>query len=285
MARDGVTIYEVGPRDGLQGLPKLPTDDKIKYIDLLSDTGLRFIEAVSFVKPEFIPQMEDALEVAKGFERKQGVTYSALVPTMKYYPQAKEADMPEVAVFISANEEHNKKNLGRSIDETKPKLEEVIQAALHDGKSVRGYISTVFGYHSHDDTPVIKVIGLSRWMLDNSIYQVSLGDTEGVADYLAITTRFADIMREISPSNFALHLHTHADDMGKKIQAAYDMGIRTFDSSCGGIGGCPTDALLANVDTKALASYFESKGVNTGLSLDALAEADSFARKLVASVR
>ena len=285
MTRDSVIVYEVGPRDGLQGLPKLSTESKIKYIDLLSDSGLRFIETVSFVKPEFIPQMEDALEVAKGLKRKPGVTYSALVPSIKYYPQAKEANMPEVAVFISANEEHNKKNLGRSIDETKPKLEEVIQAALQDGKRVRGYISTVFGYHFPDDTPVDKVIELSRWYLDKGVYQVSLGDTEGVASSKLIKEELKEISNEINLDNFALHLHTKRESMKIKIDTAFDLGVRTFDSSCGGIGGCPTNALLANVDTLELAGFMERKGVHynfsTGIDLDKLVRADEYIRGLV----
>src|SRR3989344_1679316 len=285
MTRDSVTIYEVGPRDGLQGLPKLSAEDKIRYINLLSETGLRFIEAVSFVNPAFIPQTGDALEVALGIERKHGVTYSALLPSKYYYQQAKEANIPEIAVFISANEWHNRNNHGRGIDDTKPKLEDVMQLATADGKKVRGYISTVFGYHSPDDTPVSKVIEISNWYLEKGVYQISLGDTNGVADSRLVKERLKELFAEVNLDNFALHLHTQKDSMKIKIETAFDLGVRTFDSSCGGIGGCPTDALLANVDTLELAGFLEREGkyygVSTGIDLDKLAKADEYVRTLI----
>jgi len=277
-------VYEVGPRDGLQGLKPLPTEKKVELIDGLSDAGLKYIEVVSFVDPKYIPQMADATEVARGIRRKKGVVYSALVPNMKFYAQAQETDMPEIAVFLSANEEHNIKNLGRDIATTKERLKPVFEAARKDERTVRGYVSTAWGYKG-DDTPVADVIGISRWLLDEGAYQVSLGDTTGMGTRRTIQDRLLDIREEFGDLNrFALHLHTKREDMEHKVGASYISGMRIFDSSLYGLGGCPTDELLGNVDTEELVKHFEAEGVATGVDLDQLGRASTSLRNTLREI-
>lgn len=274
-------IYEVGPRDGLQGLRKLPTESKTRFIDLLSDTSLREIEIASFVDPKYIPQMEDATEVTRSIRRRRGVTYSALVPNLNFYPRAVDAGIEEICVFLSANEEHNIRNPGRPIEQTKAKLAPLIKRALEDGKSVRGYVSTVWGYHEPRDTDVKEAVSLSSWLAGEGVYQVSLGDTEGIATQSTNRERLRIISGEIPTGMLAVHYHTKPEDMPTKVDEAYEIGLRAFDSSTGGIGGCPTDRLLANTDTLELARHFESSGISTGLDLDKIGEASSFVKSLL----
>ena len=251
-------IYEVGPRDGLQGLSVVPTETKLELIDRLSETGLEYIEIGSFVGQKTIPQMADSGNVARRIKRHDGVTYSALVPNIKYYGDAREVDIPEIAVFLSANEEHNQANLGRDIATTKKKLREVIHAARDDGKTVRGYVSTVWGYRGHD-TSMSNVTDISKWLIDEGVYQVSLGDTTGLATAGIVRDVLLAIRGEMPLDKFALHYHTKRADMREKIDAGYEMGIRVFDSSIGGLGGCPTDELLGNVDTEELNKTFRKR--------------------------
>jgi len=274
-------IYEVGPRDGLQALELLPTERKVELIDGLSDARLKYIETCSFGNPEVIEQMANAVGVVLGIKRKPGVVYSAIALNMKYYPKAQETDMPEIAVVLSANEEHNFKNFHKDIATTKERLKPVIEAAREDGRTVRGYVSTAWGYKG-DDTPVADVIGISRWLLDSGAYQVSLGDTTGIGTWKTIQDRLKDIKSEFGDLDmFALHLHTKREDMEHKVGASYNSGIRVFDSSICGLGGCPTDELLGNVDTEELVRHFEAEGVATGVDFDQLGRVSTSLRKVI----
>ncbi|MEK6946761.1 MAG: hydroxymethylglutaryl-CoA lyase [Nanoarchaeota archaeon] len=276
-----VAFYEVGPRDGLQSLAVLPAAVKIEYINRLSQTGLKNIEVVSFVSPKFIPQMADSVSVVNGITRIGGIVYSALVPNLEYYGRAKESGLSEIAVFLSANETHNQRNLGASIAATKARLEPLINQAIEDGVRVRGYVSTFFGDHKPQDTPIIGGIEICRWLIGRGVYQVVPSDTYGVASPQDIREKLRlTIQEEIPPEKLALHLHTTAKDMSSKVDAALELGVNTLDSSAGGIGGCPADRqadkLIANVDTYQLARYLESQGIPTGLNLDKVEEAGIF---------
>jgi len=274
-------IYEVGPRDGLQGLKPLPTASKIELIDGLSDAGLKYIETVAFVNSKYIEQMDDAVEVVMGIRRKNDVVYSALVPNMKFYAQAQKTNIPEIAVFLSANDEHNTKNLGKDISTTKERIKPVFEAARNDGRTVRGYVSTAWGYKG-DDTPVADVIDISRWLIDEGAYQISLGDTTGMSTRETIQDRLANIRDEFGDlDKFAMHLHTKREDMKHKVDASYMSGITVFDSSICGLGGCPTEELLGNVDTEELIRHFENEGVDTGIDLDQIGRESASLRKKI----
>ncbi|MGZ4113060.1 MAG: hydroxymethylglutaryl-CoA lyase, partial [Tumebacillaceae bacterium] len=178
-----VTIKEVGPRDGLQNeATVIKTEDKIEWINRLSQTGLKHIEITSFVNPKWIPPLADALEVASGITRVPGVTYSALTPNMRGLEGALKANLDEVAVFMSATEMHNKKNINKSIDETFPVLKEVVDEALKAGKIVRGYLSTVFGCPYEGKTDAHKAYYVAEKLLEMGIHELSIGDTIGVAN-------------------------------------------------------------------------------------------------------
>lgn len=278
-----VKLYEVGPRDGLQGVPPIPATAKIRYIDLLSESGLRYIEITSFVDPRRVPQMADATDVARGIRKREGVAYSALAPNEHGYQRAAAAGLDEVAVFLSANEDHHRSNLGRPLSETMQRLEPVIARGIADGKRVRGYVSTVWGYHRPDDTPLAGVTRLARWLHDCGVYELSLGDTEGMATPPSVRERLRAIADEVPISKLGLHYHARGD-VRPLVDAGYEAGVRTFDGATGGIGGCPTDPLLPNTDTRVLEWHFRSLQVPTDVDHpEKLEEAARFVRQLIAA--
>ncbi len=182
-----VTIKEVGPRDGLQNEPQqIPTEIKVEWIDLLSKAGFTTIEVSSFVHPKWIPQLKDAKEVMQQIRREPEIGYSALVPNYKGLNTAIEANVDEVAVFMSASEAHNLRNINKSIEETYPILEKVIKEAKLHNKRVRGYVSTVFGCPYEGEVPIAKVIEVSQQLLKMGADELSLGDTIGAADPLQV---------------------------------------------------------------------------------------------------
>ncbi|HLM42846.1 MAG TPA: hydroxymethylglutaryl-CoA lyase, partial [Myxococcaceae bacterium] len=176
-----VDVYEVGPRDGLQNeLRTLPTRDKARLIEALISAGEKRIEVTSFVSPKWIPQLADAEELLRLVGRREGVTFSALVPNMKGLSRAKEAGLEEAAIFISASEAHSKKNINKTIAEAVEASREVVTAATQAGMRVRGYLSTVWGCPYEGHVPVERVVDICRKLVDMGIYQLSLGDTIGV---------------------------------------------------------------------------------------------------------
>lgn len=281
MTRDA-QVYEVGPPDGLQsarnrsGKPiVISTDEKVQYVDLLSDSGLPFIEIGSFVSYGIVPLMADSIEVAIRIQRRFGVEYSALVPTRRFYDLFRSARLPECAVFISANEAHNRANLNCSISDMRELVLPVIQISNDEGKRVRAYVSAVFGYQNSKDTSVDTVIDLVKELRKKGVYQVSLGDTTAMANSLTLQTTLQTLLdADIPPSFLALHLHhKKGDDPRSLIDVGLEMGIRTFDSATGGIGGCPTNPNLQNVDTLSLVQHLENSGLRTGVDIEKIVEA------------
>ncbi|MGZ4107687.1 MAG: hydroxymethylglutaryl-CoA lyase, partial [Tumebacillaceae bacterium] len=203
-----VTIKEVGPRDGLQNeATVIKTEDKIEWINRLSQTGLKHIEITSFVNPKWIPPLADALEVASGITRVPGVTYSALTPNMRGLEGALKANLDEVAVFMSATEMHNKKNINKSIDETFPVLKEVVDEALKAGKIVRGYLSTVFGCPYEGKTDAHKAYYVAEKLLEMGIHELSIGDTIGVANPRQVQEVLEVFLKTIPADKMAMHFH------------------------------------------------------------------------------
>ncbi|MCA0983141.1 hydroxymethylglutaryl-CoA lyase [Halobacillus yeomjeoni] len=275
---ENVTIKEVGPRDGLQNEPvEVPTEDKIAWIDRLSEAGYSYIEFSSFVHPKWIPQLKDAREVAASIKRKPGITYAALVPNMKGLEGALDTGVDEVSVFMSASDTHNRKNINKSIEETYPVLGEVVSEAKKAGKTVRGYVSTVFGCPYEGDIPVHQVVDVSKRLLDLGIDELSLGDTIGVADPKQVDTVLTELKQQLSFNDLAMHFHNTRGMALANVLVSLQHGITTFDSSLGGLGGCPyAKGASGNLATDDLVHMLHQMGVQTGLDLEKLEEAALF---------
>ena len=273
-----VTIKEVGPRDGLQNEKLfLPTEKKIEWINQLSKSGLKYIEITSFVHPKWIPQLKDAIEVAQSIERNEDVTYAALVPNMKGLENALEANLDEVSVFMSASESHNKKNINKSIQETYPVLKEVVEEAKKAGKSVRGYVSTVFGCPHEGKMDEDQVIDVCMNLFDMGIDELSLGDTIGVANPVQVEAFLNKISNYFPKEKLALHFHDTRGMALANTLVALKQGYTIFDSSLGGLGGCPyAKGATGNVATDDLVHMLHEMNIETGIQLEQLLEAGQF---------
>ncbi|GLH62443.1 hydroxymethylglutaryl-CoA lyase [Parageobacillus sp. G301] len=278
-----VRIKEVGPRDGLQNeKAAISTEDKIAWINQLSKTGLTYIEITSFVHPKWIPQLSDAFEVATRIERAPGVTYAALVPNQKGLEKALAAQVDEVAVFMSASETHNRKNINKSIEETFPVLEEVVRAAKQEGKTVRGYVSTVFGCPYEGNVSVEQVIRVSERLFDMGIDELSLGDTIGVATPKQVQELLEIVLKRFPKEKLAMHFHDTRGTALANILISLEMGITNFDSSLGGLGGCPyAPGASGNVATDDLVYMLHGMDIATGIDVGRLTEAALFIQEKI----
>lgn len=279
---DRANVYEVGPRDGLQNEKRLiPAVDKIKLVDLLSAAGLTKIEVTSFVSPKWVPQMADGAEVLTGIKRKPGVTYAALVPNLKGYEAARAARAGEVAIFASASEGFSAKNINCSIAESIARFRDVTERASADGVPMRGYVSCVTDCPYDGPTPPAEVARVTRLLIDLGCFEVSLGDTIGAGTPESVA-RMLDAVLAIAPAQqLAGHFHdTNGRALGN-IEASLARGLRTFDASAGGLGGCPyAPGAAGNVATGQVVRLLERLGYSTGISLPALDAAEAFARTL-----
>lgn len=262
-----ININEVVPRDGLQNESIiLPTKDKIALINQLSYTGVKYIEITSFVNPRWIPSLADALEVAKGIERVPGVKYAALVPNLKGLEKALKAEVDEVSIFLSASETHNKKNINKSINQTYPILREVAKEALAAGKTVRAYLSTVFGCPYEGSISVDRIVAISETLFDMGIRELSLGDTVGVAHPSQIEEVLEVLLKRFPAKNFAMHFHNTRGMAMANVLKSLDMGIVSFDSSLGGLGGCPyAPGASGNLATDDLLYMLHGMNIQTGI--------------------
>lgn len=279
-----VHIREVGPRDGLQNEPGfVPAAVKLAWIDRLADAGLNYIEVTSFVSPKWIPPLADADEVASGLRRREGVTYAALVPNMRGLERALRGNIDEVAVFMSASETHNRKNINKSIDETLPLLREVTDAAKAAGKTVRGYLSTVFGCPYEGSVAAEQVLRLTETLLEMGIGEISLGDTIGVGHPRQVEALLEQLLRRVPSERIALHFHDTNGLALANTVVAMQMGIRTFDSSTGGLGGCPyAPGAAGNLATEDLLRMLHAMGIQTGVDPAKQSEAAAFIAQALA---
>ena len=272
-----VRIVEVGPRDGLQNeSTPIPTDAKVELIDRLSASGLEHIEVTAFVNPARIPQLADAEEVCKRIARRDGVTYSALVPNTKGYDRATgAAGLRDIAVFLSASETHNERNIGTSIDGAFERYRDVTERAAADGVKVRGYVSVAFGCPYEGFVPRDRVVTIAQRLLEMGCYQVSLGDTTGLANPAQVAQTVADLRSSgAAGGQIALHLHDTRGTGLANALAGLGAGVTTFDSSVGGLGGCPyAPGATGNVATDELVYMLEEMGVSTGVDLEAILQA------------
>lgn len=267
-----VILKEVGPRDGLQNEQQfIPTKDKIQWIDKITDAGVNYVEISSFVHPKWVPQLEDAADVAKGIKRKEGVTYAALVPNAKGLERALKADVNEVSVFMSATETHNQKNINKSIEETFPVLAEVIEGAAQIKVKTRGYISTVFGCPFEGKVDVENVIKIADHLFEAGIEELSLGDTIGVANPLQVEKVLETLLQRFPADKLALHFHDTRGTALANVLASLQAGITTFDGSVGGLGGCPyAPGATGNVATEDLLYMLKEMNIETGIDMDKL---------------
>jgi hydroxymethylglutaryl-CoA lyase len=278
-----VSVYEVGPRDGLQNeLRTLSTPDKARLIDALVDSGLSRIEVTSFVSPRWIPQLADAEKVLALVKRREGVTFSALVPNLKGLERAHAVGLQEAAVFLSVTESHSKKNINKSVAEAIAAAREVATAAHAHGMRVRGYLSTVWGCPYEGMTPVPKVLEVVRQLADLGLYQLSLGDTIGVGTPGHTAELITEVSRLVPLEQIALHLHDTRGTALANALVGLSMGITTFDSSIGGLGGCPyAPGAAGNLATEDLVYMLQGMGVQTGIDLGRLVGAGELAQELI----
>lgn len=278
-----VSVYEVGPRDGLQNESRMvPTEDKIAFVDALARTGLSRIEITSFVSPRWIPQLADGREVATSVQRPEGVRMSALVPNRRGLDNAIAAGMKEVAVFLSASETHNKRNVNKSIAETLRAFDDVVQPAQDAGLKVRAYVSTVFGCPYEGEVDPNRVLSLCKDLLTTGVYEISLGDTIGVANPLQVESVLRLLLAEVEADKLAVHFHDTQGTALANCAVALTTGITTVDSSIGGLGGCPyAPGASGNLATEDLVAMLHGMGVETGVDLDALVECSRMATEFV----
>jgi len=281
--KDKVSVYEVSLRDGLQNeRATVSLADKLRLIDALVASGLTRIEITSFVSPKWIPQLADGDDVAKLAKAPPGVMFSALVPNARGFERARAAGMKEVAVFLSASETHNQKNVNKSVEASLVAAEEVAAAAKPLGIKVRGYVSTVWGCPYEGEVDPKRALAIAQRLHKMGIYQISLGDTIGVGTPRQ-TSRIVDMMtKELPKESIALHMHDTRGTALANILVGLEMGIRTFDASVGGMGGCPyAPGAAGNVATEDLVYMLSGMGVQTGVDLPRLIEAGRAAGSIV----
>ena len=265
-----VRIVEVGPRDGLQNeRVAVPTKAKVEMIERLVDAGLKDVEIGSFVHPKWVPQMADTGEVARRIRREAGVRYWALVPNQRGLDNALAAGVRHIAVFLSSSETHNRKNLNRAIDESLQNVSEVIDQAMAESLEVRGYISTVFGCPYEGDVSFDRVLDISDKLLTRGATQISLGDTTGMGTPLQVREGCRRAIETLGVEHVALHLHdTRGLGLVNALQGL-EAGMRIFDASIGGMGGCPyAPGAAGNLGTEDLLYMLSSLGYDSGVDLD-----------------
>jgi hydroxymethylglutaryl-CoA lyase len=270
-----VQIKEVGPRDGLQNEKKrISTADKVNWINMLSDSGVKEIEYSSFVHPKWIPALADAHEVGKKIKRNPDVRYSALVPNMKGLDLALKTGIDGASVFMSASETHNKKNINKSIDETFPIIGEVIQEAKKAGKHVTGYVSTVFDCPYEGKISPEAVIRVSDQLREYGVDDLSLGDTIGTAVPSQVEELLDAMMKRYSKDQIIMHFHDTRGMAIANIMTSMEYGITRFDSAVGGLGGCPyAPGAAGNVATNDILYLMHGLGIKTGICEKKLQEA------------
>jgi hydroxymethylglutaryl-CoA lyase len=267
-----VRIVEVGARDGLQNEKTIiPAATKIELIDRLSATGLRTIEATSFVSPKWVPQLADAAEVFTGITKRDGVAYPVLVPNLQGYERAREAGAREVAIFTAASEAFNRKNINASIDESIERFLPVLERANVDGVRVRGYVSTVLGCPYQGEVPVADVVRVARRLHELGCYEVSLGDTIGIGTPLKARAMLRAVAGEVPLAALAVHFHDTRGQALANILACLEEGVAVVDSSVSGTGGCPyAKGATGNVASEDVVYMLEGMGIATGIDLLAL---------------
>jgi hydroxymethylglutaryl-CoA lyase len=270
-----ITIFEVGPRDGLQSIAaQIPTVQKIGLIDALSASGLKKIEATSFVNPKWVPQMVDAAEVMQKIERQGGVTYSALVPNLRGLENAVVGRVDEVAIFASASESFSHHNINCSIEKSFQRFQPVMEGAKLRQIPVRGYLSCAFGCPYEGAVSTKAVVAVATRLIELGCYEVVISDTIGMGTVAAVRETFKAVAAEVGSNVVAAHFHDTRGQALANILACLEEGITTFDTSIAGLGGCPyAPGAAGNVATEDVVFMAQGMGLATGIDLEKLVAA------------
>jgi isopropylmalate/homocitrate/citramalate synthase len=268
----------MGPRDGLQNEPGIvPAADKIRYIDLLSASGLAVVETTSFVRAHAIPQLTDAEEVMAGIERRPGVTYLCLAPNERGLARARAAGVRAIAVFTAASESFVKRNINMSIDESLATFASVVKSARADGMWVRGYVSTAFGCPYEGPVAVESVVRVASALAEMGVDEISIGDTIGVGTPNQVVDVAGALQAQMPVERLAMHFHDTRGTALANVLAALQMNVAIFDSSSGGLGGCPyAPGATGNLATEDLLYLLQGLGIATGVDLDRVRAASRF---------
>jgi hydroxymethylglutaryl-CoA lyase len=273
-----VTIVEVGPRDGLQNEHvSVSTEDKIAFVNLLSDAHLPVVEVSAFVSPKWVPQMADAAAVFAGITRRAGTRYTALVPNLAGLDRALQAGVSEVAVFAASTETFSRKNINHSIDASLANYKEVCARAAAAGVRVRGYLSTAFGCPFEGTVAPARVAEVAARLLELGVFEVAVSDTIGIAHPGQVGPVLDAVLARLPVERVALHFHDTRGTALANVLTALPYGISTFDASAGGLGGCPyAPGAAGNLATDDLIYMLDGLGIETGVSLEKLGEASAF---------
>jgi len=279
--KERVTVVEVGPRDGLQNEKgAVTTADKIAFVDKLSAANLPVIEVSAFVSPAWVPQMADAEQVFAGIARRPGTRYTALVPNVAGLERAQKAGVGEVAIFAASSETFSRRNINQSVSDSFTTYKQVCDRALGAGLRVRGYLSTAFGCPYEGPVAADTVAMLSRRLIDLGVFEVAVSDTIGIAQPGDVPRVLEAVLARVPAERIALHFHDTRGQALANVRAALPFGIRTFDASAGGLGGCPyAPGAPGNLATGDLIQLLNGLGLDTGVSLEALGAAVAFIRR------
>jgi hydroxymethylglutaryl-CoA lyase len=273
MSDRDVRVYEVGPRDGLQNeATPIPTDAKLRFIDLLADAGLREVEATSFVSPQAIPQLADADALMAALDRRPGVRYPVLVPNARGLERAAAAGADAICVFTAASEAFTRANINMGISESIEAFRPVIDRARERGWWTRGYLSTAFGCPYQGEVGEAAVVGVAQELIGIGVDELSIGDTIGVGGPADVRRVVGALTAAgIGVERLAMHFHDTRGTALANVTAALELGIRCFDASTGGTGGCPyAPGAAGNLATEDLVYLLEREGMSHGIDLDAL---------------
>jgi hydroxymethylglutaryl-CoA lyase len=283
-----VFIKEICPRDGLQTEKTgfIPTLDKIKLCDMISDAGFRYIEVTSFSHPKWIPQLADNKEVYQGIRKNKAVVYAALAPNVKAAELAREAGAQEIAAIVSSSESHCKSNLNTTIAEGLKKVEQIAKIGKDSGAKVRAYISTSFGCPFEGYVDPKKVLDIALQMESFGIYEISLGDTTGMANPVSAYNVPRLLLDNLQKTSVAVHYHQCGGIEFANVLSSLYAGVTVFDSAVGGLGGCPyAPDSFGNVPTEYLVKMFHDMNIKTNLDWEASKKCAEFAWELVRTVR
>jgi isopropylmalate/homocitrate/citramalate synthase len=268
----------MGPRDGLQNESGIvATADKIRYIDLLSQSGLPLIETTSFVRPDAIPQLTDAADVMAGIARRAGVTYLCLTPNVRGLDRAREANVRAIAVFTAASESFTKRNINMTIEESLAAFRTVVKTARSEGMWVRGYVSTAFGCPYEGAIAPEAVVRVASALAEMGVDEISIGDTIGVGTPNQVVDVAGALQAVMPVERLAMHFHDTRGTALANVVAALQMNVATFDSASGGLGGCPyAPGATGNLATEDLLYLLHGMDIETGVDLDAVRVATRF---------
>lgn len=273
--RENVVINEVGLRDGLQNQPRfVSTDDKLRLAEALRHAGVRHMEATSFVSPKAVPQMADAAELFSRLPEAESINYSVLIPNMKGYERALKAGARSVAAVLSCTDTMNRRNINMSLDETLAVTREIVASAARDGVAARVYLAVAFECPYEGPVALERVMTLAEQSADAGSCEIVIADTIGAANPIAVDRMFSRLGNAFERERLSGHFHDTRGLACANVFAALQTGIRKFDASIGGLGGCPfAPGAAGNAATEDLVHFLEAGGYSTGIDLERLSDA------------